>query len=107
MKKEKEKKKKTMPKEKRKKGHILVPFLILVSIFLTVDSSTLPLSSSSSSSSSSSPSFSSFSSLPEISASMAQSFVPVSPDSDFPIQNLPYGVFSSQDNVSFASLISF
>src|SRR4051812_11593479 len=26
-----------------------------------------------------------------------KSFVPVEPDSDFPIQNLPYGVFSTSD----------
>lgn len=29
------------------------------------------------------------------------SFIEVSPDSDFPLQNLPYGVFSTADNVSF------
>lgn len=28
------------------------------------------------------------------------SFIPVAEDSDFPIQNLPYGVFSTQSNVS-------
>lgn len=28
------------------------------------------------------------------------SFVPVPPDSDFPIKNLPYGIFSTKDNVS-------
>ena len=28
------------------------------------------------------------------------SFVPVTPESHFPIQNLPYGVFSTPDNVS-------
>lgn len=28
------------------------------------------------------------------------SFVPVAADSDFPIQNLPYGVFSTAGNVS-------
>ena len=28
------------------------------------------------------------------------SFIAVSEDSDFPIQNLPYGIFSTQDNVS-------
>jgi hypothetical protein len=27
------------------------------------------------------------------------SFIEVSVDSDFPIQNLPYGVFSTKDNV--------
>ena len=27
------------------------------------------------------------------------SFIPVSPESHFPIQNLPYGVFSTADNV--------
>lgn len=30
--------------------------------------------------------------------SIASSFIPVSPESDFPIQNLPYGVFSSKTN---------
>ena len=30
------------------------------------------------------------------------SFIEVSPDSHFPIQNLPYGVFSTKDNVSFS-----
>jgi len=29
------------------------------------------------------------------------SFVPVPADSDFPLENLPYGVFSTADNVSF------
>ena len=28
------------------------------------------------------------------------SFIEVSPDSYFPVQNLPYGVFSTNDNVS-------
>lgn len=28
------------------------------------------------------------------------SFIPVDPQSDFPIENLPYGVFSSPDNHS-------
>jgi hypothetical protein len=28
------------------------------------------------------------------------SFVPVANDSDFPIENLPFGIFSSADNVS-------
>lgn len=28
------------------------------------------------------------------------SFISVDPDSHFPIQNLPYGVFSTEDNVS-------
>ena len=32
------------------------------------------------------------------------SFIPVSPDSDFPIQNLPYGVFSTVDNVGFIAI---
>lgn len=29
------------------------------------------------------------------------SFIHVSPESHFPIQNLPYGVFSTSENVSF------
>ncbi|XP_060075134.1 fumarylacetoacetase-like [Ylistrum balloti] len=29
---------------------------------------------------------------------MTMSYIPVSPDSDFPIQNIPYGVFSTPDN---------
>ena len=28
------------------------------------------------------------------------SFIEVSPDSHFPVQNLPYGIFSTSDNVS-------
>lgn len=28
-----------------------------------------------------------------------KSFIDVSPESDFPIQNLPYGVFSTADDV--------
>ena len=28
------------------------------------------------------------------------SFIPVSPENHFPVQNLPYGVFSTSDNVS-------
>ncbi|TMW67064.1 hypothetical protein Poli38472_012180 [Pythium oligandrum] len=31
-------------------------------------------------------------------ANMSTSFVPVTPESDFPIQNLPYGVFSTKTN---------
>lgn len=34
------------------------------------------------------------------------SFIEVSPDSDFPLQNLPYGVFSTADNVSFAHCLA-
>ncbi len=33
------------------------------------------------------------------------SFIEVSPDSDFPIENLPYGVFSTKNNVSSIILI--
>ena len=33
------------------------------------------------------------------SSSAMSSFVPVPADSDFPIQNLPFGVFSTQDKV--------
>src|SRR6185436_18090622 len=29
-----------------------------------------------------------------------RSFIPVAPDSDFPIQNLPYGVFSTSDGLA-------
>ena len=29
-----------------------------------------------------------------------RSFIPVAPDSDFPIQNLPYGVFSAKDGLA-------
>ena len=28
------------------------------------------------------------------------SFIPVSPENHFPVKNLPYGVFSTSDNVS-------
>ena len=34
------------------------------------------------------------------------SFVEVSPESHFPIQNLPYGVFSTPDNVSHHSIVN-
>lgn len=38
--------------------------------------------------------------LPLFSKGRGMSFVPVSEDSHFPIQNLPYGVFSTAANVS-------
>jgi fumarylacetoacetase len=36
----------------------------------------------------------------DIGNEMTQSFIEVSPDSDFPIQNLPYGIFSTRENPS-------
>lgn len=38
--------------------------------------------------------------LPPCSVLASMSFVPVAEDSDFPIHNLPYGVFSTRGNVS-------
>lgn len=35
-----------------------------------------------------------------------KSFVPVPEGSDFPIQNCPYGVFSTKNNVIFQELIT-
>lgn len=32
-----------------------------------------------------------------------KSFINYSPDCEFPIENLPYGVFTTADNVSFLS----
>ncbi len=34
----------------------------------------------------------------------AKSFVPVAPDSHFPLQNLPYGVFSTPDTDPFVKV---
>lgn len=34
-----------------------------------------------------------------------QSFVPVERDSHFPIQNIPFGVFSTPENVEYATRV--
>src|SRR6202795_861819 len=39
-------------------------------------------------------------SMPHPNDPSLRSFIPVDPTSDFPIQNLPYGVFSSKDGLA-------
>src|SRR6202023_3934774 len=45
-------------------------------------------------------SFRSENSMPHPNDPSLRSFIPVDPTSDFPIQNLPYGVFSSKDGLA-------